>query len=205
MYFCDGDDPRLTKTILEAYKQLAKVKNFEIVLVYIHDSFSGFQHTSEEAYWKCFREMPWLALPYKDPVCKTLLQVFNHPKFADPDGSEPNPNLVIIGPQGKFVERFGADILLKYGISAYPFTGKKVAKLEAKKMRNSNLFNGGNKNISRTKRWVQSELFLHSCAWFYAYSLLVSRKLNKFCSLTFVFDFTGSIVATYGEENHAYR
>ncbi|KAL1803828.1 hypothetical protein ACET3Z_032475 [Daucus carota] len=148
LYFCKGDDDHhLTEKILEAYEQLVKVKNFEIVLVYIHYSFLGFQHTSEESYWKCFGEMPWLALPYKDPVCNTLQQVFNHPKYADPDGSEPNPNLVIIGPEGKFVERFGADILLKYGISAYPFTRKKVAKLEAKKMRNSNLFNGGNKNI----------------------------------------------------------
>ncbi|KAL8130844.1 putative nucleoredoxin 1 [Apium graveolens] len=153
LYFCNGDDHHLTETILKAYKQLAKVKNFEIVLVYFHDSFSsGFQHTSEESYWKCFREMPWLALPYKDPVCNTLLQVFDYPNYADPDGSEPNPNLLIIGPKGKFVERYGADILLKYGISAYPFTRKKVAKLEAKTMRKNKLFNGGNKSIPLVRK-----------------------------------------------------
>lgn len=152
LYFCKGDDHYLAEKILEAYKQLAKVKNFEIVLVYIHDGFLEFKHTSEKSYWQCFREMPWLALPYKDPVCKTLQQVFNHSKDADTDGGEPNPNLVIIGPQGKFVERFGADIIMKYGISAYPFTRKKVAKLEAKKMREWNLFNGGHENIPLVRK-----------------------------------------------------
>lgn len=124
-------------SIHRAYESLANEKNFEIVFVYIHDGSYYFGHTSEELYWKSFKTMPWLALPFKDPVCKKLLRIFDYP--MDPNRPGPDPNLVIIGPQGKFVERYGADILMKYGISAYPFTRKSVAKLKAERIKKLNM------------------------------------------------------------------
>lgn len=130
LYFYQ-DYRKLTSEILKAYKQLAQEKNFEIVLVYVHDAFHTFHRTSEDSYWKTFKEMPWLALPFKDLACKKLQRVFNYPLFTDQDDDGPDRSLVIIGPRGKFIELYGADILKKYGISAYPFTRQRVAKLEA--------------------------------------------------------------------------
>lgn len=63
--------------------QLAQRKNFEIVLVYIHDAFLSFEQSSENSYWETFKTIPWLALPFKDPVCKKLQSVFRYTPDAD--------------------------------------------------------------------------------------------------------------------------
>lgn len=105
------------------------------MLVYVHDSFATCERTSEKSYWKTLKKMPWLALPFQDPVCKKLQRVFDYPLYTCEDEDGPDHSLVIIGPQGKFVERYGADILKNYGIAAYPFTQKGVAKLEAERIK----------------------------------------------------------------------
>ncbi|XP_017232821.1 probable nucleoredoxin 1-2 [Daucus carota subsp. sativus] len=74
--------------------------------------------------------MPWLALPFRDPRCKYLERIFSYPVDLGVPG--PDPRLVIIGPQGKYYELYGVDILQNFGISAYPFTRTRVAKREAK-------------------------------------------------------------------------
>lgn len=138
LYFYDeeqSDDFRIN--IHKAYELLAKEKNFEIVLVYVHDTFSAYEHSSEELFWQRFSEMPWLALPYKDPICKKLQRIFIYPGGVD--SSWPDPRLAIIGPHGKFADRYGADIFNNYGISSFPFTRKTVAKREAENIRKLNL------------------------------------------------------------------
>ena len=105
------------------------------MLVYVHDSFATCERTSEKSYWKTLKKMPWLALPFQDPVCKKLQRVFDYPLYTCEDEDGPDHSLVIIGPQGKFVELYGADILKNYGIAAYPFTQKRVAKLEAERIK----------------------------------------------------------------------
>lgn len=75
--------------------------------------------------------MPSLALPFKDPNHKKLIRIFGYPNILD-DGEEA-PTLVIIGPNGEFVDPCGADILTRFGIPAYPFTRKNLAKLETEK------------------------------------------------------------------------
>ncbi|XP_074366195.1 putative nucleoredoxin 1 [Apium graveolens] len=75
--------------------------------------------------------MPWLALPFKDPNYKKLQMIFDHPEQLKELG--PEPTLVIIGPHGNFIEEFGTNILLNFGIAAYPFTHESAAKLEAEK------------------------------------------------------------------------
>ncbi|WOH05237.1 hypothetical protein DCAR_0624651 [Daucus carota subsp. sativus] len=128
LYFCQEYplDP-LTKGLKMTYKQLAD-KKFEIMLVYIHNSFITSARASEESFWKSFNKMPWLALPFKDQKCIDLQRVFNLP--LDALGPGPDPSLVIIGPQGKFVEPYGVDIAQNFSISAYPFSRKRVAELE---------------------------------------------------------------------------
>lgn len=152
MYFYeDHPNHELTSKIQEAYDQLAQEENFEIVFVYIHDTFMTFGDASEKSYWKTFKKMPWLALPFKDPVCKKLQRVFKYP--MDSLGPGPDPSLLIIGPQGKFVERYGADILKKHGISAYPFTRNRVAKLEVERIKELNL----NRFWGRKTTFVQKD------------------------------------------------
>ncbi|KAL8103443.1 putative nucleoredoxin 1-1 [Apium graveolens] len=109
---------------------LAKEKNFEIVLVYDHNSNDTSEYATEESFRNTFSNMPWLALPFKDPRCTYLKRIFSYP--MELEGQGPDPRLVIIGPQGKYYERFGADILQKFGIKSYPFTRMRIAKLEAK-------------------------------------------------------------------------
>ncbi|KAL1821390.1 probable nucleoredoxin 1 [Daucus carota subsp. sativus] len=134
-FYEDYPNHALTSEIQKAYEQLAQKNNFEIVLVYVHDSFATCERTSEKSYWKTLKKMPWLALPFQDPVCKKLQRVFDYPLYTCEDEDGPDHSLVIIGPQGKFVERYGADILKNYGIAAYPFTQKGVAKLEAERIK----------------------------------------------------------------------
>lgn len=122
------------KKIDMVYRELAKNgENFEIVLIYDHDTVYTYDITTEESFRKTFRTMPWLALPFKDPNCKRLQRIFHHPWHLKELG--PDPTLVIIGPHGNFIEEFGADILLNFGIAAYPFTRESAAKLEAEKVK----------------------------------------------------------------------
>ncbi|XP_074369735.1 putative nucleoredoxin 1 [Apium graveolens] len=141
-FYEDYPNHELTSEIQKAYDQLAHVENFEIVFVYIHDTLMTFGDASEKSYWKTFKKMSWLALPFKDPVCKKLQRVFKYPMHSL--GPGPDPSLLIIRPQGNFVERYGADILTKYGFSGYPFTRSRVAKLEVEciKKLNINMFWG---------------------------------------------------------------
>ncbi|KAL8104997.1 hypothetical protein AgCh_028965 [Apium graveolens] len=131
LVFYEEESPTdLTTEIQTAYKELlAKKKNFEIVLVYVHDSIDTSQYATEESFWKTSSKMPWLALPFKDPRCKYLKRVFSYP--LDLDGPGPDPRLVIIGPQGKYYELYGVDILHKFGTRAYLFTRMRIAKAEA--------------------------------------------------------------------------
>ncbi|XP_017238131.2 probable nucleoredoxin 1 [Daucus carota subsp. sativus] len=122
-------DENLTDKLEMAYKELAKLnEQFEVVLLYLYDTYGTVNCTSEESFWKKFKTMPWLALPYKDQNHKKLIRIFGYPDMLD-DGEEAT-TLVIIGPNGEFVDQCGADILMHFGTPAYPFTRKNLAKLE---------------------------------------------------------------------------
>ncbi|KAL6575569.1 hypothetical protein OROHE_000946 [Orobanche hederae] len=115
-----------------AYKELAKMnKNFEVVLLYLYDTCGTVNCSSEDSFWKLFKSMPWLALPFKDRNHKKLIRIFGYPNKLD-DGEEA-PTLVVIGPNCEFIDPCGADILMRFGIPAYPFTRKNLAKLETEK------------------------------------------------------------------------
>ncbi|KAL8093829.1 putative nucleoredoxin 1 isoform X2 [Apium graveolens] len=125
-------DEKLRNKLEMAYKELAKNKEqFEVVLLYLYDTCGTVNCTTEESFWKIFKTMPWLALPFKDPNHKKLIRIFGYPNMLD-DGEEA-PTLVILGPNGEFVDPCGADILMDFGTPTYPFTRKKLAKLETEK------------------------------------------------------------------------
>lgn len=110
-----------------AYEEFRKnKKNFEIVLIYDDSAY-----TKEESYWEIFKTMPWLALPYNDPNNKKLTRIFEH--------NSCKARLVIFGPHGKFIDPYGAEIMDKFGIRAYPFTCAAAVKLEIEKTRDLRL------------------------------------------------------------------
>lgn len=115
-----------------AYVDLSKnIKDFEIVLVYAEEYWSG-PH-DEDLFRKEFGKMPWLAVPFKDMDCREkLARIFG---FPDLGGLMPVSMLVIIGPNGEYIEPFGAQILEKYGISAYPFSRFSAVNLELEKVK----------------------------------------------------------------------
>lgn len=127
-YHADNANHYLTETL-----RLAKKNNkFEVLLVYITESgLYDCTSYSEKSFWKDFKTMPWLALPYRDVCCNKLRRVF---KISNDGGEDPN-KLVIIGPHAEFIEPVGASILLEYGVSAYPFTFNKALELETEKIK----------------------------------------------------------------------
>lgn len=117
-----------------AYEELYKhTEGFEVVLIYTHGWWNTYVRKDEDSFWKAFGTMPWLALPYEDTNCnKKLQRIFDYPQELV--GTKPDSTLVIIGPNGKFLEPLGANILLEYGASAYPFTVFDAADLELEKV-----------------------------------------------------------------------
>lgn len=127
----------LSERLMIAYEQLTKTKNFEVVLIYVYDTSNTLHCTNEDTFWKTFKKMPWLALPFKDPVIKKLKRICRYP--LDLDGPEPDPGLVIVGPRGAYFEPYGADIFMNFGIPTYPFTRRKMVDLVAGKAKSVKL------------------------------------------------------------------
>lgn len=95
-----------------------------------------FGRVNQDTFNHRFKGMPWLALPFGDPKCKKVERVFDYPFDLDGSPSQiPDPSLVIIGPRGEFVGRFGSDIFMKFGKKAYPFTRESVVKMEVNRLK----------------------------------------------------------------------
>lgn len=132
LYFYNVDNcDSLTETLKSFYEELKKTKkNFEVVLVYIKESqYEDWDR--EESYWKKFKTMPWLALPYGEKTYKKFREVLKLPTMVKCESK-----IVIIGPHGEFIETYGDDILFWYNnISTYPFTRKEAAELDTEKLK----------------------------------------------------------------------
>ncbi|KAL6351644.1 hypothetical protein AAG906_040998 [Vitis piasezkii] len=117
LYFSlSSSKPRLqfTRTLVDVYKKLrAKGESFEIVMISLDDEIESFKTN--------FGSMPWLALPFKDRICKKLARYFELSAL---------PTLVVIGPDGKTLHSNVAEAIQEHGIQAYPFTPEKFAELE---------------------------------------------------------------------------
>lgn len=116
------------------YEESAKTKeNFEVVLIYITAANYANYCQNEESFWRVFRTMPWLALPFQDPSVEKLMRIFEFAIEYDDDHFEQRPVLVVFGPHGEFIEPLGDCILGVYPV--YPFTCEKVAKFETEKVK----------------------------------------------------------------------
>ncbi|KAL6351313.1 hypothetical protein AAG906_035105 [Vitis piasezkii] len=107
LYFSlSSSKPRLqfTRTLVDVYKKLrAKGESFEIVMISLDDEIESFKTN--------FGSMPWLALPFKDRICKKLARYFELSAL---------PTLVVIGPDGKTLHSNVAEAIQEHGIQAYP-------------------------------------------------------------------------------------
>lgn len=122
-----------TKELVAAYQELAENnKNFEVVLIYLTDTLDTCKCTNEDTFKTTFKTMPWLALPFKDPVHKKLKRLFDYPPLGHPDLWKKTPCIVIIGPHCEYIEPCGAEVLLQFGVSAYPFTRENLVISETK-------------------------------------------------------------------------
>ncbi|XP_012465310.1 probable nucleoredoxin 2 isoform X3 [Gossypium raimondii] len=88
-------------------------EDFEIVFVSNDRDQSSF-----DSY---YGTMPWLALPFGEPIIRTLA------KYFDVQGI---PCLIIIDPDGKTVTKQGRNLINLYQENAYPFTCAKLELLE---------------------------------------------------------------------------
>lgn len=132
LYFyqdCHQSFQWFTKKLKDAYDDLmpAKKGEFEVVLVFIHNSHDALGFASEKSFWNALYTMPWFALPFKHPRVQNLQRIF---EFSNDSDLPPVPRLVIIGPRGNFVEPYGADIVEHFGVKAYPFTRREAVKIE---------------------------------------------------------------------------
>ncbi|KAL6506638.1 hypothetical protein OROHE_022470 [Orobanche hederae] len=96
--------------------------------------------------------MPWLALPYKDTICKKVQRVFLY--LFGLEGPHPNHSLVIIGPSGELIEPFGAGTILEnFGIEAYPFTRERAHWLHLQKV----------ESVKLDMLWGPEAVFMRGC------------------------------------------
>lgn len=73
--------------------------------------------------------MPWLALPFMDRRWRILDRIFE----------VSTGNLAIVEPGKKTSEEYGADIILLFGIEAYPFTRERLAEIEMVRLKSLTL------------------------------------------------------------------
>ncbi|XP_074364103.1 putative nucleoredoxin 1 [Apium graveolens] len=169
-FYEEGITPNwLTTNIKVAYEKLAQTEScFEVVLVYLHCTSGTIDYTSEKSFQNTLETMPWLALPFKDPRCERLMRFFSYPYDGEP--SVEAPALVIIGPQGKFIEPCGAEIIGKFKLPAYPFTRDRVAKLDTEIVR----------ELTLDMLWDQNTTFRRKDGRKVQFSQLIGKRLILF-------------------------
>ncbi|KAJ7943088.1 Thioredoxin, nucleoredoxin [Quillaja saponaria] len=174
--------PRIEK-IKNLYRESkARGYDFEIVHITFHfcTQLSGNPKYKDVIQYS--KDIPWLMVPYKDPVSRRLCRIFNIPLQDFWKGD----CLVIIGPNGSFVEQYGAEIMEHFGIEAYPFTRDHVAKILSKRLKEEvrfvNMFDPefplvhrGGHEVAASKLWGMRVMLL-----FATYS---ECKSSKFVSM----------------------
>ncbi|OAE27735.1 hypothetical protein AXG93_4193s1350 [Marchantia polymorpha subsp. ruderalis] len=114
LYFSSHSCPHpyrgFTPTLVVFYEQLKQQgKPFEIIFISSDDD--------EEAFTKYFGSMPWLALPFgeKKPrrTTKPTLSKYFEVIWL--------PNLVILSPDGKTVNKEGQEAIERFGAEGFPF------------------------------------------------------------------------------------
>ncbi|KAA0063312.1 hypothetical protein IC582_007244 [Cucumis melo] len=118
-----------TPKLISVYNKIKRMvemkedEDFEIVFVS--------SDRDEDSFHSYFGSMPWLALPFGDPMIRELAKHF------DVQGI---PCLIILAPNGKTITKQGRNLINLYRENAYPFTEARLEELikemgeEAKKL-----------------------------------------------------------------------
>ncbi|KAF0922484.1 hypothetical protein E2562_037268 [Oryza meyeriana var. granulata] len=114
-----GPVVQFTSLLAKIYEKLKEVEEkFEIVAVSLDND--------EESFNESFVGMPWLAIPQGDKMCEKLARYFELRGL---------PTLVLIGPDGKTLNKNVADIIDEHGPDAwegFPFSAEKLEILAEK-------------------------------------------------------------------------
>ncbi|WOH15623.1 hypothetical protein DCAR_0935166 [Daucus carota subsp. sativus] len=159
-----------TRKLKMIYEELSgNMENFEIVLIYVHGWFEDYYgRTGEASFLHAFRTMPWLAVPFDDTnFIKGLQRLFQYPQEL---GSKPDYRLMIIGPHGNFMEPWGGNISLLYGVPAYPFNTCSAANLELERI----------KDLKLEMLWDLDAIFKQKNGSQVRFSQLVGKKIIVF-------------------------
>ncbi|KAL6532645.1 hypothetical protein OROHE_014067 [Orobanche hederae] len=164
LLYTDISNESVTWKLKMAYEELSKkMVNFEVVLIYLLPTSSD---TYEDAFWKTFEAMPWLAIPCKDTdSTKKLQRIFELPLCIS--GLAPVSSLVMIDPCGKYVEPFGANIMMFYGVPAYPFTRHSATKLKVESV----------KDLKPEMLWNPDAVFLQHDGFQVQFSQIVGKRI----------------------------
>lgn len=109
-----GPCRQFTPVLIEAYNELLKEGDFEIVFISADEddeSFNGY-----------FSKMPWLAIPFADEEARDRLDELFEVRGI--------PHLVILDGNGKVVSDEGVEIIREYGTEAYPFTAERIKEMK---------------------------------------------------------------------------
>lgn len=126
---------KLFEELLKVY-DIYRTRDFEVVLVYLYFTEVTPEMEKKVRFEDVFQRSPWLVLPFKDPRVRKLWRIFLSP-YEPGDvcyKTRPVADLIIIGPEGRYFERHGADILKKYGIKAYPYTAERATEIEVEEL-----------------------------------------------------------------------
>ncbi|KAG6592336.1 putative nucleoredoxin 1, partial [Cucurbita argyrosperma subsp. sororia] len=110
-----------TPKLAKVYEPLASKSDFEVIFIS--------SDRDENSFKEYFSKMPWLSIPFADLETKKSLK-----KLFNVNGI---PHLVVLDAKGKVSTEEGVDLVVEYGVDAYPFTSQQIQALvdkEAKKM-----------------------------------------------------------------------
>lgn len=110
-----------TPKLAKVYEPLASKSDFEVIFIS--------SDRDENSFKEYFSKMPWLSIPFADLETKKSLK-----KLFNVNGI---PHLVVLDAKGKVSTEEGVDLVVEYGVDAYPFTSQQIQSLidkEAKKM-----------------------------------------------------------------------
>lgn len=125
VYLYNGERHGVREKLMDIYSKLiCEGRNFEIVFVNL-DYMGGYKE--ETSFYNNLRQMPWLALPFKDEKIRALQGTLTC-VHAD--------TLAIVGAHGgdDFVYLYGFQVIREYGIKAYPFTLDGAVKVEKRRL-----------------------------------------------------------------------
>lgn len=109
-----GPCRRFTPTLVELYNEVSAKGDFEIIFVSADED--------EDAFKGYLSKMPWLAIPFSDSDTRDRLD-----ELCEVQGI---PHLVILDENGKVAVEEGTDVVLEYGVEAYPFTSERIKELK---------------------------------------------------------------------------